>query len=424
MSLRAKLDDEHGRDDNAYPECQYCRSPLSVTWADLGSQPLSNLYLTNRSKAANAETYPLHARFCRECFLVQVDNCLPPEKIFTDYPYFSSCSDTWLDHCSQYARKMIERFALTSSHLVIEIASNDGYLLQFFKSAGIRTLGIEPAANVAECAKSLGIDTEIRFFGEQTAKDMRSRGIAADHLTAKNVLAHVPDIGDFARGVSIILKKDAVFTVEFPHLLKTISGLQFDQIYHEHFSYLSLLSVSRIFSDQGLRVFDVEELDTHGGSLRVYICHEAALFEPTAAVASILKKERSASLDLPEGYTNFDQEITRVRNEFQEFVCTQQAAGKTIAGYGAAAKGNTFLNFCQADSTTLDFIADVNDAKIGRYMPGSAIPIVSPEIIEKARPAYLLLLPWNLRSEIVSQLSHVRQWGCQFVTAVAGIHIF
>lgn len=411
-------------ENDPIPHCQYCDAPLTVSWADLGYHPLSNLYLSSAAEAAEAKTYQLHARFCTQCYLVQVEKAVPPDEIFSTYPYFSSCSQSWLEHCQGYAERMINRFSLDSESLVIEVASNDGYLLQYFKKAGIPVLGIEPAANVAKVARAAGIDTEICFFGEEQARALRDRGIGADHLSAKNVLAHVPDIRDFAKGVSILLKPNAVFTVEFPHILRTIEGLQFDQIYHEHFCYLSLLAVERILSDQGLRVFDVEELGTHGGSLRVFACHHNASFESTPAVARIIEMERRAALDRPEGYTGFGAEMSRVRVEFQNFIEQQKAEGKHVAGYGAAAKGNSFLNYCQAGPHTLDFVADVNEAKIGKYMPGSAIPIVGTETIASHKPAFLLLLPWNLQTELVSQMSYVRQWGGMFVTAVSGVQVF
>ncbi|MBO9517190.1 MAG: methyltransferase domain-containing protein [Porphyrobacter sp.] len=404
--------------------CQYCRSPLRTKWADLGAQPLANDYMPSRAAARAEPTYPLHARFCDNCFLVQVDRVVPPETIFGDYPYFSSNSASWLDHCERYAAKMIERFSLGSNDLVVEIASNDGYLLQYFMRSGVPVLGIEPAANVALAAIKAGIPTEVLFFGEQTARQLVAGGLAADHLSAKNVLAHVPDIGDFARGVATILKPEAVFTVEFPHLLRTIEGLQFDQIYHEHFSYLSLLAVSRILSDQGLRVFDVEQLETHGGSLRVYACHDGAHHETTSSVQDMLDAERAAQLDRPEGYHGFEARMQQVRGEFLAFLEHAHQTGKVVAGYGAAAKGNTFLNYCGLAAASLPFIVDRSPAKVGRFMPGSGVKILDVQAIDEVQPDYLLVLSWNLRQEIMSQMASISDWGGKFVTAIPYLQIF
>jgi hypothetical protein len=415
-----------GSEQSHMPEvsCQYCSSPLKTVWANLGAQPLANAYMKTRAAARAEPTYPLHARFCENCYLVQVDRIVSPEMIFGDYPYFSSHSASWLDHCAGYAAAMIERFSLGPQSLVVEIASNDGYLLQYFQRSGIPVLGIEPAANVAKAASVAGIPTEVLFFGEQAAKHLLARGYAADHLSAKNVLAHVPDIGDFTRGVAAILKPQAVFTIEFPHLLRTIEGLQFDQIYHEHFSYLSLLAVSRILGDQDLRVFDVEELETHGGSLRVYACHENARHETTAAVQKVIDAEKAAQLHLPTGYSGFEAQMQRVRDEFLAFLQEAHQTGKIVAGYGAAAKGNTFLNYCGSAAASLPFIVDRSPAKIGRFMPGSGIKILGVEAIEDIQPDYLLILPWNLRQEIMSQMSSISKWGGKFVTAIPFLHVF
>lgn len=409
---------------DAVPPCQYCGAPLTLTWIDLGTQPLANDYAPSADAATAEARYPLHARVCGGCWLVQVDRVVPPEDIFSEYAYFSSYSDSWLDHCRRYAADMTARFGLDADSLVVEIASNDGYMLRFFKDAGVPVLGIDPAANVAAVAVAAGIPTEVEFFGERFARELSARGVGADHLSAKNVLAHVPDIGDFARGVAVLLKPDAVFTVEFPHLLATMRQLQFDQIYHEHFTYLSLLAVERIFGDQGLRVFDVERLPTHGGSLRVFICHDAAAHQATAAVDDVRADERAAGLGTAAGYAGYDAKVARIREGFLDFVAAARADGKSVAGYGAAAKGNTFLNFCGADASTLDFIADRSAAKAGKYMPGSAIPIVAPDRIADAKPDYLVILPWNLKAEIAEQMGAVRGWGGRFVTAVPAIEVF
>ncbi len=408
----------------APPPCQYCGTPLTVTWIDLGTQPLANDYAVSAEAARAEKYYPLHARACPECWLVQVDRVVPPEDIFSDYAYFSSYSDSWLRHCKAYAKAVTERFELGPDSLVIEIASNDGYLLKFFKEDGVQVLGVDPAANVAQVARAAGIPTEVEFFGAAFAQTLVDRGTQADHLSAKNVLAHVPDIGDFVAGVKILLKAQAVFSVEFPHLLRTMRQLQFDQIYHEHFTYLSLVAIERILGDNGLRVFDVEKLETHGGSLRVFVCHADADHETSEAVGDARAEELDAGLDSAEGYEGYDEKVARIRTDFLQFIDDAKADGKSVAGYGAAAKGNTFLNYCGADADTLVFIADRSPAKSGKFMPGSAIPVVQPDAIETAKPDYLLILPWNLREEIGAQMSGIRDWGGRFVVAIPNIQVF
>lgn len=406
------------------PLCQYCDTPLTVTWLDLGRQPLANHYAATAAEAIASPHYPLHARACPACWLVQVDRVVPAGDIFSDYSYFSSYSDSWLEHCRQYAELVTRRFGLGADSLVVEIASNDGYQLRFFKDAGISVLGVDPAANVAAVAQAAGIPTEVEFFGAAFARELVARGRAADHLVAKNVLAHVPDIGDFVEGVAILLKPEAAFAVEFPHLLRTMRQLQFDQIYHEHFTYLSLVALERIAQDKGLRIFDVERIETHGGSLRVYMCHADASHPTTDAVRSVLDEERAAGLDTAEGYAGHDGEVRRIRDEFLGFIATARAEGRTVAGYGAAAKGNTFLNYCGADAGTLAFIADRSSAKAGRFMPGSGIPVQLPEAIDESRSDYVVILPWNLKTEVSAQLANIRDWGGRFVTAVPRLHIF
>lgn len=407
----------------APPPCQYCGTPLTVTWIDLGTQPLANDYAVSAEAARADKDYPLHARACPGCWLVQVDRVVPPEDIFSDYAYFSSYSDSWLEHCRSYAKSVTQRFELSADSLVIEIASNDGYLLKFFKEDGVQVLGVDPAANVAEVARAAGIPTEVEFFGAAFAQTLVDRGTQADHLSAKNVLAHVPDIGDFVRGVKILLKPRAVFTVEFPHLLRTMRQLQFDQIYHEHFTYLSLVAIERILGDSGLRVFDIESLETHGGSLRVFVCHADADHETSEAVGDARAEELNAGLDSAEGYAGYDEKVARIRDGFLRFIEGAKVEGKSVAGYGAAAKGNTFLNYCGARADTLTFIADRSPAKAGKFMPGSAIPVVHPDEIDAAKPDYLLILPWNLRQEIGAQMSGIRAWGGRFVVAIPEIQI-
>lgn len=401
------------------PACLGCGAPLTRTWVDLGLQPLANSNILPSAVAAPEKTYPLHARVCDVCLLVQVESVVPPGEIFNDdYAYFSSFSDSWLTHCRAYSDAMVDRLALGPDSRVVEIASNDGYLLQYFAAGGIPVLGVEPSANTARAAIAKGIPTDISFFGLATAERLVAEGHAADLIAAKNVLAHVPDINDFVRGVAALLKPEGVFTVEFPHLLRTIEGVQFDTIYHEHFTYLSLLAVEIVFARAGLRVFNVEEHATHGGSLRVFACRIGAAHAECPGVARVRAAEVAAQLDRAEGYAGFDARCRAVRTGLLAFLETARAEGRSVAGYGAAAKGNTLLNYCGADAATLDFIADRSPAKQGRLAPGSHIPIVTPEAIFEARPDYVLILPWNLRREVVGQLAAVRDWGGRFVTAI------
>jgi len=405
-------------------QCQYCGTTLHTTWADLGLQPLANSYSVDRETARTLAAYPLHARYCHICHLVQVDRAVPAEAIFSDYPYFSSYSWSWLAHCRNYAGAMIQRFDLGSGKRVIEIGSNDGYLLKYFAEAGLSVLGIDPAGNIAEIARNAGIPTETAFFGLDVARDLVARGISADHLSAKNVLAHVPDIRDFVEGVAVLLRDEAVFTVEFPHLLQTIRGLQFDQIYHEHYCYLSLLALQGIFREAGLRIFDVEELTTHGGSLRVYACRSTACHETSSNVDAVLAAEIVAQLDDPAAYRDFERKLRGLKADFLGFIANCHDAGKRVVGYGAAAKANTFLNYCGASPDTLAYIADRSSSKVRRFMPGSGIPIVEIVEIKRTRPDYIAILPWNLRQEIVGELGFVRRWGGRFVTAIPAIEIF
>lgn len=404
------------------PTCLGCGAPLIRTWVDLGLSPLSNSNITPDAHDADEALYPLHARVCDDCLLVQVDPVVPREAIFNaDYAYFSSFSASWLDHCQRYATAMTARFGLGAASQVVEIASNDGYMLQYFVARGVPVLGIEPSSNTAAVAIARGIPTETTFFGLETARDLSARGLRADLLAAKNVMAHVPDINDFVAGVAELLKPEGVFTVEFPHLLRTIEGVQFDTIYHEHFTYLSLLAVEVIFARHGLRVFDVEQLPTHGGSLRILACRSSAAHTQTPTVAAVRGEEIAAGLDGPAGYAGFDAKVRAVRDGLLAFLATARAEGKSVVGYGAAAKGNTLLNYCGIDTAQVGMIADLSPAKQGRLAPGSRIPIVKPEAMLATRPDYVLILPWNLRREITAQLAGIRAWGGGFVTAVPSI---
>lgn len=406
----------------AAPTCLGCGAPLTRTLVDLGMQPLANSYVP-LGETAPEPRYPLHARVCDACLLVQVDRVVPPEHIFSDYAYFSSFSESWLAHARAYVAMAIARFGLGPKSQVVEIASNDGYLLQYMVAAGVPSLGVEPAANVAETARAKGVPTEVAFFGLETARRLVREGHAADLVIAKNVLAHVPDINDFTAGIAALLKPGGVHTVEFPHLLNLIEHTQFDTIYHEHFSYLSLLAVIAVFARQGLRVFDVEEIPTHGGSLRVFACLQDAPHARTAAVDRVLDKERAAGLDRPEGYAGFEAKVRAVRAGLLDFLAAEKAAGRTVAAYGAAAKGNTFLNYCGVGPDQVAFVVDRNPVKQNTLLPGSRIPVLAPEAIEARRPMSVVILPWNLKAEITAQLAVVRSWGGRFVTAIPRLEI-
>jgi SAM-dependent methyltransferase len=407
---------------NGHPACQACGAPLTRTFVDLGLSPLANSFVPSDVREPDP-AYPLHARVCDRCLLVQVDTVVAPEHIFRDYAYFSSYSESWLEHCRRYARMAIERFALSAASKVVEVASNDGYLLTNFVAAGIPCLGIEPAANVAEVARAKGVPTEVAFFGVETAQRLAAAGHAADLIAAKNVLAHVPDINDFVAGVRVLLKPDGVFTVEFPHLLNLIREVQFDTIYHEHFTYLSLLALERIFVRHGLRVFDIERLSTHGGSLRVFVCHAASARTEQPGVAAVRGSEIDAQLDAPGGYEGFAERVEQVRKSLFAFLDAARSSGRRIAAYGAAAKGNTLLNYCGIGADRIAFVADKSPAKQGRLLPGSRIPVCAPETIFARRPDYVLILPWNLREEIADQLAPIRAWGGQFVTAIPEVRV-
>ena len=403
----------------AAPLCRYCRAPLSHTLVDLGLQPLANAYLTAQQLAAGTErVYPLHARVCDRCFLVQVDDVVPAEAIFdAGYAYFSSYASSWVEHARRYAEAMIERFGLGPESLVVEVASNDGYLLQHFVARDVPVLGVEPAANTAEAARARGVPTEVMFFNAETGQALAARGVRADLMVANNVLAHVPDIGAFLAGFAPVLKPEGVLTFEFPHLLNLIEQVQFDTIYHEHFSYLSLLVVEQALRAAGLRPFDVERLATHGGSLRLYVCQADGGRAETDALRALRADERAAGLDRIETYDGFTPRVQAVRASFRAFLAAAKAEGRTVAAYGAAAKGNTFLNYCDATATDIPWAFDASPAKQGRYLPGSHIPIAAPAKLAEVRPDYVLILPWNLTDEITRELAYVRKWGGRFVVA-------
>jgi len=406
------------------PPCRFCGTALVQSFADLGAMPLANSYLASPADAAREVSYPLHARVCGECRLVQVDDVVPPDAIFSDYAYFSSYASSWVAHARTYTEMARHRFALTPASQVVEVASNDGYLLQHFVAADIKVLGIEPAANVAAAAEAIGVPTRVAFFGRALADQLRSEGLAADLLIGNNVLAHVPDLNDFVAGLSRLLTDDGVLTMEFPHLLRLIEDCQFDTIYHEHFSYFSLLTVERVFARHGLRLFDVEQLPTHGGSLRIFACHRGTTAHPDGAGLSVVRAaEARAGLDGDAPYAGFQARVAAVRDGLRAFLAAAQRDGKRLAAYGAAAKGNTLLNFCGVTTDDLPYVVDISPHKQGRLLPGSHIPIEPVEHLRRDRPDYVLILPWNLRNEIIADHGYIREWGGRFVVAVPRIEI-
>lgn len=401
------------------PNCRFCRAPLTQTFVDLGEQPLANSYLTKAQLDAGTErSYPLHTRVCGACFLVQADDPVSADAIFDEgYAYFSSYSASWVAHAKRYADAMIARFKLGPQSLVIEVASNDGYLLQHFKAAGVPVLGVEPTANTAAVAVEKGISTEVSFFNVATGRALAARGVQADLMAGNNVLAHVPDIGDFVGGFRHVLKPDGVLTFEFPHLLNLIEQVQFDTIYHEHYSYLSLLAVEQVLRANGLRPFDVELLPTHGGSLRLFSAHEASRHQETEALVALRAREAKAGLDRLETYGGFTARVEAVREAFHGYLAEARAAGRKVAAYGAAAKGNTFLNYCGVTAADIVAAFDANPHKQDRFLPGSHVPIYGPEKVAEIRPDDILILPWNLKDEIVGQLAFVKEWGGRFIVA-------
>ncbi len=394
--------------------CRCCGAPLTETFADLGMSPLANSYLPPEREHAMEPFYPLHALVCSGCFLVQLEQFESPDRIFSDYAYFSSYSTTWLDHAQRYVAGVIERFELDERSQVVELASNDGYLLQYFHARGIPVLGVEPAANVAQVAIEKGIDTHVAFFGRETAMALAPRA-AADLIVGNNVLAHVPDLNDFIAGMKLLLKPGGVITMEFPHLMRLIDESQWDTIYHEHFSYFSFLTARRAFAAHGLRLFDVEELPTHGGSLRIYACHddESSRGESDRA-RELAQRERAAGYERLETYTSYGARVVEDKRQILRFLIDLKRAGKRIVGYGAPAKGNTLLNYCGVRRDFIDYTCDLNPHKQGHFLPGSHLPIRAPEAISEDRPDVVLILPWNLKDEIMRQLDFIRAWGGRF----------
>lgn len=401
-------------------KCRHCRNELTHIFVDLGSSPPSNAYLTEENLKAPEKWYPLKVMVCDQCWLVQTEDFIGAGDMFCeDYAYFSSYSSTWLEHAKKYVETMSSRFSLGEGSTVVEVAANDGYLLNYVRKKGINCYGIEPTASTAEAAREKGIEILEEFFGEGLARELMHGGRQADLMAANNVLAHVPDINDFVKGFKTLLKPDGVATFEFPHLLNLVHQSQFDTIYHEHYSYLSLIAIRTIFASNGLTVFDVYELPTHGGSLRVFAQRsDTGKHSVSTAVTDLLAKEESAGVNSIEFYQELQKKSERIKMDFLSFLLAAKQQGKTVAGYGAAAKGNTMLNFVGVRPDLIPFVVDKNPAKQYKYMPGSRIPITPEDQLKQSKPDYVVIFPWNLRDEILDQIRYVRDWGGQFVTVV------
>ena len=405
--------------------CRLCGTRLEHTFVDLGMSPLANSYVKPEQLNRMEPFYPLHVFVCAKCLLVQLEQFSTPHDIFSDYAYFSSFSDSWLAHAKSYVNMIVERFRLDQETKVVEIASNDGYLLQNFVARGIPVLGVEPAANVAEVAKQKGINTQVAFFGEKTALDLAAEGWAADLIIGNNVLAHVPGLNDFVKGLEILLKPTGLITMEFPHLLHLMEQNQFDTIYHEHFSYFSFLAVEQVFARHGMKLFDVEELPTHGGSLRIYACHDQDTSKPIGARARELKsREEATGFGRLNHYLSFNPQVEATKRKLLSFLISARQQGKRVVGYGAPAKGNTLLNYCGVRTDLIDYTVDRSPHKQGHFLPGVHIPIYAPEKVRETRPDYLFILPWNLREEVMQQMAFIREWGGQFVVPIPEVKVY
>lgn len=411
------LDRRRGARTNS--ACRFCQAPLRHTFVDLGMSPLCESYRTSDQLNQMEAFYPLHVMVCEKCFLVQLEQYVSADHIFAEYAYFSSFSDSWLKHSSNYVNMISQRLHLGSQSFVVELASNDGYLLQYFVKRDIPVLGVEPAMNVAKAAEQKGVPTLVKFFGFQTALEMVANGQMADLVIGNNVLAQVPDINDFVSGIRILLKPGGVATLEFPHLVRLMSENQYDTIYHEHFSYFSLITAEKIFSAHGLVLFDVEQIPTHGGSIRVYVRHADDQSKPvTTAVVSLRQRELTLKVDCIETYASFSEQVKESKRALLELLIRLRRQGKRIVGYGAPGKGNTLLNYCGIRTDFLAFTVDRNPYKQGRFLPGTHVPIYPPERIRETRPDYILILPWNLKTEIIAQLAYTRDWGAKFIVPI------
>ena len=404
--------------------CRFCGNRLENTVVDLGMSPLCESYVSDRELNHMEAFYPLHVYVCDHCFLVQLEEYVSREEIFTEYAYFSSYSDDWLKHSEEYVSKMIANLQLDGRSRVVELASNDGYLLQFFVESGIPVLGIEPARNIARVAEEKGVHTLVEFFGRNLADQLHEEGKSADLLVGNNVLAQVPDVNDFVSGMKILLKSDGVITMEFPHLMCLIEENQFDTIYHEHFSYFSLFAAEKIFAGHGIVLYDVEELPTHGGSLRIYGRHAEDLGKPVSDRYRELKnREIEAGVNRIEYYRCFGEKVIETKFKLLDFLISAKRRGKAIVGYGAPGKGNTLLNYCGIRGDFIDFTVDRNPYKQGKFLPGTHIPILAPEKIDETRPDYILILPWNFKDEIMSQMAHIREWGGKFLIPIPQVRV-
>ena len=405
--------------------CRLCNKRLEKIFVDLGRSPLSNAFLKEEMLDNSESFYPLCVFVCNKCFLVQLPEFENPQKIFSDYAYFSSYSSSWLHHAENYVNMMIKKFDFNKNNLVVEIASNDGYLLQFFKKRNVPILGIEPAVNVVKIAEKKGIPTITKFFNVKTANELVKDSKQADLIIGNNVLGHVPNLNDFVEGLRILLKPTGIITLEFPHLLQLIQQIQFDTIYHEHFSYFSLLTAKDVFSIHGLTIFDVEEIPTHGGSLRVYVKHSKFNDLPiNERVAALLKKEQLFGLENISTYASFSEKVEKIKKNLREFFNSVKNHEKKIVCYGAAAKGNTLLNYCNIGIDFIDYVVDRNPHKQGLFLPGTHIPIMDPKEIQKTKPDYLVIIPWNLKDEIMEQMSYIRDWGGKFVILTPEVKIY
>jgi SAM-dependent methyltransferase len=404
--------------------CRACGAPLQHTFADLGLSPISNAFVKPEDVSRGEMFYPLQALVCHRCWLVQLSDVTGADAHFhDDYVYFSSFSSSWLEHASRYVAAMIARLGLDAQSRVMEIASNDGYLLQYFVQAGIPCLGIEPTANTAAAARKKNVESRELFFGRETAQQLAAEDWQVDLLLGNNVLAHVPDLNDFVGGMPKVLKPEGVITLEFPHLLSLMEYNQFDTLYHEHYSYLSLTALLPVFQRAGLRLFDVEYLPTHGGSLRMYACHQTAAHIDTGAVAACLAKEEAAGLTHLDTYTAFGEKVRETKRALLEFLITAKREDRSIAAYGAAAKGNTLLNYCGVGTDFIDYVVDKNPTKQGRLLPGSRIPVRDPQAVFDTRPDYLLILPWNIKDEVMQQMAGIREWDGQFVVPIPRVTV-
>ncbi|RED57582.1 class I SAM-dependent methyltransferase [Cohnella lupini] len=405
-------------------DCRICGNALEYTFVDLGLSPLANSYVSSSKLQQMEPMYPLRTFVCERCFLVQVEDFESPQHIFEDYAYFSSFSDSWLEHCKIYVDKVVRQFQLNEASKVVEIASNDGYLLQYFQQQHIPVLGIEPAANVAKEAKEKGIPTIVDFFGTELAQKLIDEGIQADLLLGNNVLAHVPKLNDFVKGMKMLLRDGGVITMEFPHLMKLIQQCQFDTIYHEHFSYFSFTTVYQLFEKHGLQLFDVEELPTHGGSLRIYAKHISDAGHPvTRNVQLLLQEEDVFGISNMVTYQRFKEDVKKLRRQLVRYLINLKENGKTIAGYGAPAKGNTLLNYCGIEKDFLDYTVDRSPHKQNMFLPGSRIPVYAPEYLKEAHPDYVLILPWNLKNEIIKQTEFIREWGGKWIVPIPAVEV-